>query len=246
MFWDRRNDSELPEELRGKKPEEIAAALRKAKELEDQIKAEADAKKALEDKLAAQTTEFDTIKQKLADVEAKLTPAPVNNDEEDEPASPWTDPQKFVQDATKPVADVALNAGLMASKMYFMQNLTGRDQKIFKKFEKEIDTIHGTFAPQTRVMPQSWMNAFIYVKGLHDTEIAKAERESTDFFSEVPSRGAPGHRDEESEVKLTAEEEETCRVMRWDPKGYLERKKSAAMFGSGKGQYANFKVPTTK
>ena len=39
MFWDRRNDSELPEELRGKKPEEIAAALRKAKELEDQIKA---------------------------------------------------------------------------------------------------------------------------------------------------------------------------------------------------------------
>ena len=241
MLWDRRNDDELPEELRGKKPNEIAAEMRKAKELETKLAVEEQARRETEAKLTATTTEFDTIKAKLADVEARLTPPPPEPALE-EPASPWIDPHKFVQEQTKPVADVALQAGVMSAKLYFSQGLTARDQKIFRKYEKEVDAMINTFQPQARVYPQSWMNAFLYVKGLHDMDIANAEKDKTDYFSETPSRGSSP--EPAPEDKLTPDEEETCRVMRWDPKGYLEQKKRRTVSASSKGEYARFS--TTK
>jgi len=245
VWWQNRNDDELPAELRGKKPEEIAAALKKAKEIEDALAAEKTAREQVEAKLNDQKTEFDTIKQKLADIEAKAgKPDQLDTlDEPDEPVSPWADPQKFVQDQTKDLASVAITSGMMTAKMYFMQQLSERDAKIFKKYEKEVEQGVMTFAPQARVMPQSWFNCFMFTKGIHENDIKKAEQEKTDFFAETASRTGGNHEDEGPVDKLTAEEEETCRVMHWDPKGYLERKKAAQLTSHSKGASLHYGLP---
>jgi len=246
MWWQNRNDDDLPPELRGKKPEELAALIRKAGELETALATEKTERDALKTKLDSTTSEFDTIKQKLADIEAKTTPVTTTTtttDDDDEPASPWVDPQKFVNDQTKGIATVALASGMLTAKMYFMQQLSDRDQKIFKKYEKEVEQGVGTFTPEARVMPQAWLNCFLFVKGAHEQDIRKAETEKTDFFAEPVSRGGGDTSDDGPVDKLTAEEEETCRVMHWDPKGYLDRKKAAQLTAHSKGASLHYGIP---
>lgn len=246
VWWQNRNDDELPAELRGKKPEEIAAALKKASEIEQQLTAEKTAREAAEAKVNANQTEFDSIKAKLAEIEAgtRHVETPVLEDEG--PISPWTDPSKFVQDQTKGIAAVAITTGMMTAKMYFMQQLTERDVKIFKKYEKEVEAGVMTFAPEARVMPQSWFNCFMFAKGVHENDIKKHESEKTDFFAETASRGGGDQHIDDDEGKLTAEEEETCRVMHWDPKGYLARKKASQLTSHSKGASLHYGVSTTK
>jgi hypothetical protein len=142
----------------------------------------------------------------------------------------------------KPLANVALASGMMTAKMYFEQNLSARDRRIFKKYEKEVEQGVNTFVPDARVMPQSWMNIFLWVKGAHESDIRKAESENPDsFFSETPSRGAP--EEPAPEEKLTAEEEEVCRKFHYDPKRYLETRRQAALKGSARGMFATYSVP---
>lgn len=242
-FWDKRfnrddDEGDLPEELRGKSPKEVAAALKKAKEDADKLAAAELARTEAEGKVTARDNEFEQMKTRMAELEANQKPAPVI--ENNEPPSIWEDPAKFVQDQTRDSTSIALQAGLMAAKMYFQQGLTARDQKIFKKYEKEVSDCVATFAPQARVVPQGWMNAFLYVKGGHEQDISKAESSSTDFFSETPSRG---HQDEPApDDKLTDEEAAMCRSMHWDPVAYLERKKKGTTHSSAKGAYAKFSV----
>lgn len=200
-FWNR---EELPPELKDKTPAEIAAALKKAGELETAVAAEKTAREAAEAANATQLTEVDKMRTRIAELEANATPPPPPV--VDEPPSPWTDPEKFVAKQTEGVANTALAAGLMAAKMYFMQNISARDLKIFKKYEKEVEQGVASFVPSQRVMPQSWLNIFLYVKGVHEQDIRKAEADDSDFFSETPSRGVT--QEPPPQDKLTAEEEE--------------------------------------
>lgn len=242
VLWGKRfDDQDLPPELQGKKPEDIAAALKEAQQLKDALKAEQDKSKDFETRLTAQTTEFDTVRSKLADIEKKVTPEPVI-DEPLEPASPWVDPQGFVREQTRGIAGVALQSGMMTAKMYFMQQLSPRDAKIFKKYEKEVEQGIATFAPEARVMPQSWFNMFMFVKGNHEQDIHKAESEKTDFFAETSSRTG-GHDEPVPQDRLTPDEEETCRVMHWDPKGYLERKKAGLLAATERGSKLTYGIP---
>lgn len=245
MKWTQRfdKDDEVPESLRDKTPAEVAAALQETEGLKQQL---ADAKKASDDATAARVAlqnDFDQQKTRLTELEGRSQQKTTEELEAErlaaEPPSPWLSPEKFVADQTKGVANVALNAGLMAAKMYFMQNLASRDQKIFKKYEKEVEAVVATFAPEARVMPQSWMNGLLYVKGLHEQDISKAESTGTEFFSEGASRSG-GEREPEVNDKLTEEESAMCKAMHWDEAGYLKRKKEMTLSQSSKGSYARF------
>lgn len=244
-FWNRTIDAkDLPESLRDKRPEEIVAMLAKYADMEALVAAEKQRREELEQKQTAAQSEFDQMKGKLAELEARQQPQPTPEPQPlpDEPPSPWADPSGFVRNEMKPVANVALMSGMMTARMYFEQNLSQRDRRIFKKYEKDVDQVVGTFAPEARVMPQAFMNAFLYVKGLHDGDIRKAETDSPDaFFSETPSRGAS--EEPEPEEKLTAEEEEVCKKFHYDPKRYLEMRKQATTKGSARGVYQTYSVP---
>jgi hypothetical protein len=241
-FWNR---DELPPELAGKDPKDIAAALKKAEEIRTAAeKTLADAKE-MEVKLTTQTTEFDAMKAKLTELEADPRLQTQQQQQQvEEPASPWADPEKFVDQRVQGLAGVALASGMMTAKMYFMQQLSTRDAKIFKQYEKEVEAGVNGFIVTQRVMPQSWLNMFLYVKGLHEADIKKAESENSSFFSETPSRGQTPE-PEPTDV-LSAEEEEICRKFHYDPKTYLERRKTATLSQSAKGAYARYPVPTTK
>jgi hypothetical protein len=237
-FWKDRfgkQDDDVPEELKGKSPEDIVKALKKAEA------AEAAAAKAdeLEGRLTTQTTEFEAMKAKLAMLEANQPPPA--NEPPPEPASPWIDPEKFVADQTKSIANTALMSGMMTAKMYCQQNLGERDLKIFKKYEQEIVQLVGQSVPEQRVMPQTWFNMLMYVKGIHEMDIKKAETDHTDFFAETASRGSePPPEDTD---KLSPEEEEVCRKFKYDPERYLARKKLGVEARGEKGSYARFSVP---
>lgn len=241
-LWGKKEE-ELPEILRGKKPEEIVQALSDAEKIRTDKEAADAARAEAERKATEAQTALEQAQTKLRELEAgagKQTTTP----ETSEPASPWIDPDKYVAEQTQGIKNTALMSGMLTAKMYFQQQLSQRDSKIFKKYEKEVDQTVGTFVPEQRVMPQSWFNAFLYVKGLHEGEISKAEREGSDFFSETPSRSV--NEPPVAPDKLTAEEEMVCRTMHWDPKKYLEQKKNGAMAQSDKGAYAHFTIPERK
>jgi hypothetical protein len=238
-FWGKHTEEDLPAELRGKSPQEIAEALRKAEAATTAATAAETARTAAETARAAQQTELDALKARNTELEANQKPV-VEQPIVQEPPTIWTDPQQFIQDQTKGTTLLALQAGIMSAKMYFMQQLSPRDVKIFKKYEKEVEQAVNAVQPHQRVMPQTWLNMLLYVKGMHDQEIAKAERDSTDFFSETPSRGVselPAPQD-----KLTEEEEQICRTFHYDPVKYLENKKKGAVSQSSKGAYARYSV----
>jgi hypothetical protein len=248
-LWDKRfgnTDDDLPPELRDKTPAQIAAALKKAAETEAALTAANTAKTAAETAAQAQQTEFQAMKDKLAALEANAQKTPEQLEAERlaaEPASPWVDPEKFVQDQTKNTTMLALQSGMLTAKLYFMQSLTPRDKKIFTKYEKEVEQNVNSMMPQQRVMPQTWFNMLLYVKGVHEQEIAKAEQSSTDFFSETPSRGQTPDAEQQSNEKLTAAEEETCRIFHYDPVKYLENKKKGQVLQAEKGAYSRYAVP---
>jgi hypothetical protein len=241
MKWGQRfdQDDEVPEELRGKSPKEVADALRAADKSKTDAAAAEAARAAAEAASTAKDNELAEMRQRMQALEANQRP----NDPPppDEPPSPWTDPEKFVAAQTQGTTNVALAAGLMSAKMYFTQGLTPRDQKIFRKYEKEVEQGVNTFAATARVMPQSWMNMFLYVKGLHEQDIQKAEADHTDFFAETASRGS--HNEPEPQDKLTPEEEEVCQTFHYDPVAYLANKKNSTLSTSSKGSYAKYTVP---
>jgi hypothetical protein len=240
-FW--RSEAELPPELKDKTPEQIVAAL-KAAETEKQKAIDAEAARAAAAAEAeTQKTELQKAQERIAALELNQKP-PADPPPVDEPPSPWADPEKFVDSRVQGLTAVALSSGMMTAEIYFKQNLNPRDLKIYGKYKDEVVKGVNTFAPAQRVMPQSWLNMFLYVKGLHEQDIQKAESDKSDFFSETPSRGAS--HEEPPEDKLSDEEEEICRKFHYDPKSYLARKKTAALNQSSKGAYARYPVPTSK
>ena len=234
-FWGKKDD-ELPEALRGKTPEQIAAALQKAADLEATVNTLTTEKANLESQFNDTKTKLTELNTTVEELKAKVPP---EKPPAEEPPSLWTDPDKYIDQRTKGIENTALLSGMMSAKLYAKQGLGQRDLKIWNKFEKEIDQTMNGFTPQQRVLPQSWLMALTLTKGNHEAEISAAERGGTDFFAESGTGHQPPP-DVKAEDKLTPDEEEACKTFRWDPKRYLARKKEMQMAQSEKGGYAHF------
>lgn len=237
VFWSKRNESDIPEDLRGKSPAEIAQMLADAKS----------DKATLATLQASQTTtdqQLTEIRSKMAEKDAEIEqlrtaqrqPQPQPN--QPERANYLTDPETFVQQQTQDTQNLAIVSGIMAAKMYAKQTLTPRDVKIFNKYEKEIEQTMQGYSPVQKVVPDNWVTALTLVKGRHDLEIRQMESDQTDFFSETPNRGNPP--EQQQEAKLTPDEAEACRVMHWDPKKYLDSRKKMRTVQSDNGAVARF------
>ena len=132
-FWNRSIDSkDLPESLRDKSPEELAAMLAKYDEMQQAVTEEKKKREELEQKASAAQSEFDQVKGRLAELESRQQPPPQQEPPPapEEPPSPWIDPSGFVRNEMKNVANVALVSGMMTARMYFEQNLSQSDRKI--------------------------------------------------------------------------------------------------------------------
>lgn len=242
-FWSR---DQLPLELRDRDPREIIEALNKLKELEEKSAGFDKTKSDLETQLNTHKTEAETMRQKLQELEANITNAQQQYQQQQpqpEPPNIWSDPATYINQATAPTQWIALSAHRGLAKMEFERDLEPRDSKIYQKYAKEVEqAMQGFKDPTQHIQKQNWRNAFMYVKGMHEQDIAKQESEGTPFFSEPASRGG-GEPAMPQEDKLTDEEQEICRRFHWDPEGYLKRKKEGMVHQSERGAFARFPVP---
>lgn len=240
--WNRVRDDELPEELKGKTPAEIAQALKDAAALKTQVDALAADKTRLEGEVATVNNSFTETKNRLQALEeAARRPATPPATPPGTPAAPpsiWDDEEaamgQRINNRVAPIESAVVNTGLLTAKMYAEQQLQ-RAQfsdpkfkdaiKIFHKYEGEIDRIVGQEPPARQILPQTWVNAFIYVRGLHSTEIVDAATKGDNtFFAEVGG-STPPPPPTPQEDKLTDKELQIAQRMRLTPAQYLEQKK---------------------
>lgn len=242
MLWGKKEvrDEDLPEDFRGKSPEEIKKILEEARQAQTMLETLKTEKDSLQTQFESQRTEFDSLKAKIAEMEAaqaqaQAQAAPAT---QEEPPSIWSDPERWHAERNKGVESVALMSGMLTARMVVENGLEDHDKKIWKKYSKEIDQTMQGFNPAQRTMPQSWMLALNVVKGNHMNEILKAQSEGNEFFAEAPSGSSPAP--EPDSIKLTEQEQEACEKFHWDPKRYLAQKKKMVTSQSDKGSYAHF------
>lgn len=238
--WNRVRDEELPEELRDKTPEEIAAALKKAKDLETQVAALTTDKTTLETNVTQLTDSVNQTRNRIAELEARgrqpNPPAP--------PAGPtavpsiWDDEtaamQHHINNRVAPMETAVVNTGMLTAKMYAQQqlqqaSLTDKNYKdapkIFRKYESEIDAIIAKEHPSRQIIPATWINAFIYVRGLHLPDILDAATKGDGTFFAEPGGGAPPPPAAPPADTLSERELQIAGRMRLTPAQYLEQKK---------------------
>ena len=235
-LWNKKDDPELPPELKDKSPQEILAMLNEAKETKTRLDALAAEKTTTDGELA-------TIKTQLAENATLIEQLKANQKDPpppktDDPPNPWLDPDKWVAGKMEPAMMTAMYGAFMSCKMLVKEQLDDDDKRIFKKYEKEIDQAMQGYPPQARIIPDNWMSALNIVKGRHLKEIAKMFESGGEFFSEGSHTGR--HEEPTPETKLTPEEEAACKAMHWDPKTYLENRAKMSMVRTEKGSLARF------
>jgi hypothetical protein len=132
---------------------------------------------------------------------------------------------------------VALQSGKLAAKLEAIrqvQSLAATNPKmrgayrLWQKYEGEIESLVNQQAAANHIFPQTWINAFTYVKGLHAEELVEgAVSGGENFFSEpVTGGGAPENgRGGEKKDELSPREMDIARKMKITPERYLEQKK---------------------
>lgn len=210
MPWFRKDEPDLPAELKEFTPEQIVAKIKEA----DQLRQDVASRDAA---LQTKDGELATARQELANA----TRQPERTEEE---TSFFADPQKHVSQIMAPTTAIAIHAGKIAAKMSAVQSMKREDAAIFRKYESEISKMVEGFNPAQQVMPESWVFALNQIKGQRFDEIAKAKSENSDFFAEVPSNQPQPV--VQKPDQLSDEEQRICKRMNITPERYLAQKKA--------------------
>lgn len=229
--WFQKKEEELPEKLRGKSEEDLVKALDDAlahKTALDAAVAEGTATKA---ELATAKTEIETIKAKMVELENK----PPQRRESDQPTGPKSvfenEDEAFAQ-RTAPLNARLTVAGSLAARMTCKEAIENgansrTELRIWNKYANEVNTLMSKEHPDRQIDPRGWMNAFIYVKGIHSAELLEAAAKKTDVFAESGSQGGgDGMKVEEKKDELSPAEIEIAKKFNMTPEKYLERKKA--------------------
>lgn len=231
-------DDEVPDRLKGKTPQQILAELEAADSLRTKHM-ELEASAATRDQeFAASKTEFETTKARLAELEAnRLHESENQNQNRDQrrtgPTSVLVDEEGAFAERLGPVAALALHSGALSAKQEARRQVEtrSRDSKnkndlgIFLKYEAEVEDLMSKEPPERKVMPQVWLNAFTYIKGIHVNDIISSVQKGEAFGLEggSTSQALPL---EQQDDKLSAEELRVAAKMRVSPENYLKQKKA--------------------
>jgi hypothetical protein len=203
-FW---NKNKLPAEFKDMTEDQIAEHLLAGRTAADQAAAEkARADKTAQD-LAARETELTSTRTKLTELEQRMSGSgneggnQNQNQNQNQGGTPdvadWiTDPNKAFNQMAAGTQAVALHGAIMSAMMYADQQITQMgpvDARLWKKYRGEVERIMATFPPEQRILPQTWINQFIYIKGFHANDIIKeAQGQGDAFFSETAATTGAG------------------------------------------------------
>ncbi len=236
--WFQTRKEDLPENLRELEPEALSKAVADASKLAAAEKDATDAK-ADRDRIKAeadtQKTEFDSVKSRLAAIEA----GGGGDDEKDDkdknrnkgPASVFVNEDDAFNSRLAPLTGAVTQAGALAARMTAREAIQNANNghvelKIWNKYQNEINTLMSKEQATNQINPNSWVNAFIYVKGLHVSELMDFASKKSDVFAEVGSGTGTGTgHDDSDKDKLSPQELDIAKKFKMTPEKYLERKK---------------------
>lgn len=234
-MWGNRKEEELPAELKGKTPEQVAQALKDA----DALKTRLDALEAKSLERDTAFTSFGTTQSELVNTlkainERVTPPARVeNNNNNNEPASFITDPDLAFNQRVGPLAALTMQTAAVTAKQEALRMLQRKqateknniDATLFERFEGEVLEMAKNCSAQQLANPATWAHLYFNVKGRHADEIVANPKA---FFTEDATRATTTQ--PLPEDKLTDQEAAICVKMGVKPENYLKnRKASTAM-----------------
>lgn len=211
MAWFDKTNARVPDELRDASSEDLLEAVRFYKENKE--------------KVPQLSTELETTKQNLASIEAantetknKLTALEqsileAQKQRQPPPPAPgappdfFENPEEAFNYRQQPRDTIMLNTAAQVAQMGFEGGLLnepgkyGDDPKIYKKYQREVVDLMKREPLMNQANPQAWKNAFMLIKGVHDSEIHEA-RKSNDggFFGEAPKPAVSPETKQKDEV----------------------------------------------
>lgn len=241
-FW---NKNKLPAEYKDLSEDQITELLNKGKTSEAEALA---AKTAAEGEKTAREKAEKEAKELREALAARPNPEPGDkggdNGGRNQPTSAppneaeWlTDPIGSFNKQVAPTAAVALHAAIMSARLLaenFIQRQGPLEKRLWDKYGQEVQAIVDGLDPQQRIIPQTWINQFVYVKGLHLNDIVKEGQKNGDaFFSETagPTGGGLPNPAPENSDTLTEQEKRIAKRFGVTEENYLKRKKAQTYGG---------------
>lgn len=232
-FW---NKNKLPAEYQNLSEDQISELLNKGKTAEDErLRLETASANALAEKVKAE--------EKARKLQEQLDARPEPKQEDDQsnrretPAGPpdaatWlTDPNAAFSSAVAPTAAVALHGAIMSARLLadqFIRQQGPVNARLWNKYNQEVAGLVNNLPPDQRILPQSWINQFTFVKGMHlDDVVKEGQKEGEAFFSETATstgRGMPEDQRRNDDT-LTDAELKVAKRMGRTPEQYLAQKK---------------------
>jgi hypothetical protein len=230
MPWVKKEDiPDVPDELKGLTKEqiqEIVNASKAAQTAQQEVT-------TLKERITGRDTEFQTLQNQFNETKSRLDQIERGRQPNQQPRqsapdeipSVVEDEEEAFRRRQAPVTAVAFHSGALTARLMAENQIRQQGQsKIFDKYHKEIDEIMAKEAPERRIFPEVWLNAFTYVKGQHFDEVVQSAQKGENlFFSETPSND-PTPPVRKTDDKLTEQELAIAKKMRVEPKRYLEVK----------------------
>jgi hypothetical protein len=246
MKWGKKDidDVDLPEILRGKTPEQVAADLAERETLKTRVAALEGSNADVASKFESFTNTLNTVNERLSQITTRAEGGGGNgggnNQDPPEKSSFLVDPDRAFNERAAPLVNLTLqtaavtarNAALQAAQQR-QRTLKGNlDGLIFEKFGTEIDELSKGVAAVQLANPATWEHLFFNVKGRHADEIVSQNREGKgDFFVE-PTKVAAGSQDNTGD-RLTPLEEKIAKRMGVKPEDYVKQRKAGSDLPSG-------------
>ena len=234
--WFGNQDKELPESLRDKTPDEVAASLKEF----DEVKAKL---ASIEANRANEKTEMDQLKTSYSQTQTRIQeleaaarrPAPAPQPPAENPDF-VTDPDGAFNSRVAPLASITVQTAAQTARIIAKQQLdardltTGtRDGRLFDHWSAEITEASKRYQATQMVSPEAWVGIYMWVKGNHADELADPEARKKKFSFLEPAASAVVTRDESSKTpadQLTDQEKHVADKMGVSYENYLKRKKS--------------------
>lgn len=227
MPWFKKEEEEkIPDDLKGLTPEQIVELVNKGKTLETELNTLKQQASDKDKQINDLNTNFTNTRTRLEQIENETRQRQAHQQQDpNEIPSVVEDEDEAFRRRQQPLEAVSLHAGALAAQMSAEQAI--RDAKedfIYRRYKKEVDEIMSKEPPARRIFPQTWLNAYTYVKGVHFNEVTDLMRKGDNtFFSETAGSTPPPT--EQREEKLTERELEVAKSMKITPERYLAMKK---------------------
>lgn len=242
--WFGGREEEVPEELRGKSPAEIAQELKDAREMKTKLEASEAKVTDLTNKFESFGSDLDTkLDARFATLRESFVAKPEKKEENQQMADFLSEPDRAFAERAAPLTGVVLNTAAYIAKTTAKEKLQRKqraepgknfDGFFFEKYEDEIATLARTVPAAQLGNPETWEHIYYNVKGRHAEEIAAQLHDgSLANLVEGASAGARsgGFGDDKKDEKLTDQEIRIAAKMGVKPEDYAKRKKEMSGVG---------------